>query len=680
MATKGSKGTRLDLAAENEQLRTRLAEAEETIRALGTGEVDAFVIHDQDGPRVFTLQGAEHAYRVIVETMNEGALTASQNGTVLYGNSALSRMLGAPLPNVMGRPLRDLVIEEYQPQLAALLAQARTGPARERLVLRTGGGGALPAYFSTAILPREGEEHHICMVLTDLTELEAAAARLQDSRERSRILAASEERFRLYAEAVPNIVWTTDPAGAVDYYNQRWAELTGMPVSAGYESGWEPIIHPDDRERTLTAWQQAVADGSFYQVEHRLRQADGNYRWHLSRALPLRDEQGRISRWYGTSTDIDEQKRTAEALRESQERLRLATDAASIGIWSWDPRKNEIVCTRECKEVIGFLPESRLDMQAVLRAVHPEDRSKLDQALQNILRTGEDYHLEFRVNQPQGGCRWLQMRGKVFLDDHALPGHLHGVVMDVTEARQRQEELQGLTEQLARSNQELKEFAYIASHDLQEPLRVISGFLDLLKRRYRGQLDSQADEFIDYAVNGATRMHNLIRDLLSYTRVGSSEINLRSVSIERAVDQAMANLQMRIDETGAKILRMPLPVVLGDQTMLIQLFQNLIGNALKFHGPRPPDITIAVDTRQDEWLFSVQDKGIGLEPRQADRIFKIFQRLHSADAYQGTGIGLAICKKIVEKHGGKIWVESQPGAGATFFFTLPRRLAEGERQ
>jgi PAS domain S-box-containing protein len=677
MASKGSKNTAGKLEAENEALRARLAEAEETLRALGSGEVDAFVIYGLDGPRVFTLQGAEHAYRVIVETMSEGAVTTTLDGTILYGNSAMGRLLGMSLPRIMGRQLQEFVLEQYRPRLAELLAQARSGPARVRVILRTADGGAKAAYFSTALLPQEGEGHHICLVLTDLTELEAAAAQLQAAREREKVLAASEERFRLFAEAVPNVVWTAGADGARDYYNRRWTEFSGLPAKAGFGQDWQVILHPDDRERAMAAWRQAVATGGLYQIENRLRRADGEYRWHLSRALPLRDENGRISRWYGTSTDIDEQKRTAEALRESQHRLQMATEAAVIGIWSWDPRGNEIVCTRECREVIGLAPDSRVDLQALLGAVHADDRANLEQALQKILQTGEDYQLEFRVVLPEGESRWLQMRGKVMFDDGRLPGHLHGVVMDVTEARRRQEELQKLTGNLARSNQELKEFAYIASHDLQEPLRVITGFLDLLRRRYRGQLDSQADEFIDYAVNGASRMHNLIRDLLSYSRVGSSEVIFKAVAAEQIVDQAIANLQMSIDDSGARITRTPLPVVSGDETLLRQLFQNLISNALKFHGKQPPEIRIAAEQRQGDWLFAVQDKGIGLEPRQAGRIFQIFQRLHTPDKYQGTGIGLAICQKIVDRHGGRIWVESQPGEGATFYFTLPRREPEG---
>jgi PAS domain S-box-containing protein len=677
MASIGSKDTTGKLEAENQELRARLAEAEETLSALGRGEVDAIVTYGLRGPQVFTLQGAEHAYRVIVETMGEGAVTTTLDGTILYGNSALGRVLGIPLPRIMGRQLQDLVAEEYRSQLTELLEKARIGPARERFILRTADGSARAVYFSTALLPQEGEGDHICLVLTDLTELEATASQLQASREREEILAASETRFRLFAEAVPNIVWTTDKNGARDFCNQRWAEFSGLSATAGNGWGWSEILHPDDRERTVAAWRQAVATGRPYQIENRLRRADGEYRWHLSRALPLRDDRGRISRWYGTSTDIDDQRRTAEALRESQHRLRLATEAAFIGIWSWDPRGDEIICTRECKEVIGLPPDSRVDLQTLLGAVHADDRSKLEEELRNILQTGEDYQLEFKVVLPEGASRWLQMKGKVVVDGPP-PGHLHGVVMDVTDARRRQEELQQLTGRLARSNQELKEFAYIASHDLQEPLRVVTGFLDLLKRRYRGQLDSQADEFIDYAVNGASRMHNLIRDLLSYSRVGAIGVTYKAVVIEKIVDQAIANLQMSIDESGTRITRTPLPVVSGDEMLLLQLFQNLISNAIKFHGQQPPEIRIAAEQRPEEWLFSVQDKGIGMEPRQASRVSQIFQRLHTADKYQGTGIGLAICKKIIDRHGGRIWVESQLGEGATFYFTLPRREPEGE--
>jgi len=245
-----------------------------------------------------------------------------------------------------------------------------------------------------------------------------------------------------------------------------------------------------------------------------------------------------------------------------------------------------------------------------------------------------------------------------------------GVSTDVTERARAEAALKESRAEMERSNADLARFAYVALHDLQEPLRTVSSYLSLLKRRYRGQLDESADEFIDYAVDGATRMSELIRDVLAYSRVGTRAKEFAPVDCAALVATATANLQVRIADTGARVTAMGLPMVCGDGTQLGQLFQNLIGNALKFCRDAP-DVRVSAEKQGDTWLVRVRDNGIGIAPDQAERIFQVFQRLHSRTEYEGTGIGLAVCKRIVERHGGRIWVESEPGHGASFLFTLP---------
>ncbi len=226
------------------------------------------------------------------------------------------------------------------------------------------------------------------------------------------------------------------------------------------------------------------------------------------------------------------------------------------------------------------------------------------------------------------------------------------------------------TEEMERSNKDLQQFAYVASHDLQEPLRMVSSYVQLLQRRYQGRLDADADDFIGCAVDGATRMQHLIQDLLSYSRVNTHGNPPSSTDIGEVIRRVLTNLHLVIDESGARITHESLPVVDADATQLVQLFQNLIANAIKFRSERPPHVRISAEKKDAFWLFAVRDNGIGLDPEFADRIFTIFQRLHSRKDYPGTGIGLAICKRIVERHGGSIWVTSAPGEGSTFYFTL----------
>ncbi|MBK8379537.1 MAG: hypothetical protein IPL14_16905 [Nitrospira sp.] len=238
---------------------------------------------------------------------------------------------------------------------------------------------------------------------------------------------------------------------------------------------------------------------------------------------------------------------------------------------------------------------------------------------------------------------------------------------DLVEARQKLEES---VSELGRSNADLQQFAYVASHDLQEPLRMVSSYTQLIARRYKGKLDADADEFIAFAVDGANRMQRLILDLLAYSRVNTAGRQFEPTAMETVLKAALNNLTDAVKESQAIITHDPLPAVMGDDKQLAQLFQNLLSNAVKFGGAQPPRIHISAKQTDGEWLFSVRDHGIGLDPQYADRIFVIFQRLHTRAEYPGTGIGLAICKKIVERHGGRIWVESELGKGATFYFTL----------
>jgi len=253
-------------------------------------------------------------------------------------------------------------------------------------------------------------------------------------------------------------------------------------------------------------------------------------------------------------------------------------------------------------------------------------------------------------------------------------------IVDITERKRAEQELLSRTEELARSNQDLEQFAYVASHDLQEPLRAVAGPLQLLQRRYHGQLDARADEFILHAVDGATRMQKLIDDLLAYSRVGRSGAAHQLTECDAALDQALKSLSVVIQESGALINRGALPAVMAIPTQLALLFQNLVGNAIKFRRvDQPIHIDIGAERVGENWVISVKDNGIGIDPQYFERIFMIFQRLHSRSDYPGTGIGLALCKRIVEQHGGRIWVESAPGNGTTFFLTLNARTDDGIR-
>jgi PAS domain S-box-containing protein len=249
-------------------------------------------------------------------------------------------------------------------------------------------------------------------------------------------------------------------------------------------------------------------------------------------------------------------------------------------------------------------------------------------------------------------------------------------VCDITELKKAEETLRLKLEELSRSNEELEQFAYVSSHDLQEPLRMITSYLQLLQRRYQGNLDDKADKYIHFAVDGASRMQNLINDLLEYSRVTTSAREIKTTNCEFILNQILSNLKLMIKDNKVTISHDPLPYVMVDPTQLIQVFQNLILNGIKFQSEEAPKIHVSAEKKESEWVFSVRDNGIGINPRYSEKIFEIFKRLHTREKYFGTGIGLAICKRIVERHGGRIWVESELGKGSIFYFTLPIKTAQ----
>ncbi len=295
------------------------------------------------------------------------------------------------------------------------------------------------------------------------------------------------------------------------------------------------------------------------------------------------------------------------------------------------------------------------------------EKSQLEKTQKATFNILEDFNSEkFRLEDTQRAVLNI-------LEDLNQSSELLRKAHDVLEIRvaERTSELRQRTEELAKSNAELEQFAYIASHDLQEPLRMVSSYVQLLERRYKGKLDQDADEFISFASEGAVRMQRLINDLLAYSRVGTSGKNFETLNLEAILAQALENLQLVIKEQNAAVTHDPLPIAFGDSGQLTQVFQNLIDNAIKFSGDEMPKVHISAWLEGGECVCSVRDNGIGIAPEYLNRLFLLFQRLHTRKEYPGTGLGLAICKRIVERHGGKIWVESKPKEGSTFYFRIP---------
>ena len=529
------------------ELETRLAESEETLRALKSGEVDAIVVSGPHGDRIYTLKGADETYRQIVEEMTEGALTLAADGLILFSNERFAALVGMPLEQVIGSHIHDFIAAADADVLAALRSrQLSNGKAEVSFQTRV--GASVPAYLSWKRANQDGLEC-VSVIVTDLSE-----------QKRNEEIVAAEKLARSILEQAADAMLVVDLDGRIIRASRASDRLAGVSVLLRmFDEVFQLRATSDQREYSFREILFRVKHGaSVEHMETTAVMADGRTVHLLFTCAPLANPMGVLLGCVISLLDITERKRAEKALAESAEELRALNDA------------------------------------------------------------------------------------------------------------------------LARSNQDLERFAHIASHDLQEPLRMITSFAQLLVDEYQGCEVNDAVMYVGNIVEGTRRMRELIADLLTYTEVrGETEQPREEVDLNGIVETVKLNLKTSIDETGALITSDPLPAIRAHAAHFIALFQNLVGNAIKYRGEEPPWVHISVQDTTTKLRFAVCDNGIGIEPEYHEKIFVVFKRLHGR-TIPGTGIGLAICQRIVERYGGKIWVESELGRGATFYFyAAERRCSSG---
>ncbi|RPH34596.1 PAS domain S-box protein, partial [bacterium] len=672
----------------------------------------------------------------------------------------------------------------------------------------------------------------LCVYFQDITERKQTEERLKES----------EQRFRTLADSIPQLAWMTDATGWIFWYNKRWFDYTGTTLEDMEGWGWQKVHHPEHLERVTEKFRRALEDGQSWEDTFPLRGKDGEFRWFLSRAFPIRDEHGKVSRWFGTNTDITEQlqaeaalRKTNERLKESEELSRLALTVGQAGAWSWDLRTSTLRWSDEYYRIFGIEPGSIApQVEAGLSRIHPEDQQHVAALIERTLTSGEGIDDIHRVIWPDGSQHWVRWMAKAFFVDssESKPDRLVGlaidvtaqkeaeerlyklnqdlqrrnreldaerlkwqrliegiadevwacdangkvsmvnlatgankglmdfegktleetlreievlhpdgsvrpdeesplrrslqgdvlrgeeivrnrrtgttrirqyssapvgdtegrvigavaVIRDVTEERQAESEIRRLNEELEervkrrtaaleRANQELESFSYSVSHDLKAPLRVIEGFTRMLSDQYRVLPPEKQQQYIGLIQSGTQQMARLIESLLAFARVSRQVPQKIKVNMQTLAEEVVREQRQAIGEQAAQVMviigEMPREAT-GDPVLLRQVFANLLANAFKFtRRQETPIIEIGGYMKNGDLVYFVRDNGVGFPSRDVEKLFQVFQRLHAQEDFEGSGIGLANCRKFVERHGGEVLAEGEEGAGATFYFSLP---------
>ena len=604
-------------------------------------------------------------WQTTLDSIGDAVIVTDAHGTVTAMNPVAQRLTGWNLAAAQGRALADVFVivneETGQPVESPVARVLRTGAATglaNHTLLRTKQGPEIPIDDSAApIHDATGRLQGIVLVFRDISErrqAEAASLRL------AAIVESSNDA--VVGKSLDGIV-TSWNAAAERLFGYRAEEMIGQPILR---------LLPEDRQDEERMILERLRRGE--RVDHFetvRRTKDGRLLEMSVTISPLRDARGVIIGASKIARDITEQKRAAQALRESEEKYRTLFDAIDEGFCIIEKVEGEAGAPLDFRYLEANPAfEAQAGVGGVvgktIRQAFPGEPEEWLLTYDTVLRTGEPLRSESGL-VTQG--RVLDLYS--FRVEDKTQRRVAVIFKDITARKQAEAARTRLLTEVQRANEELQQFAYIVSHDLNEPLRTITNFLQLLTRRLPDTLDAEAAEYLAFVEEGAQRLRHLLADLLAYTRAGGEGQEVAAVDGNALLARVLADLQLAIAESGATITQDPLPTVWGDATRLGRVMQNLIGNALKFRGPTPPQVHVSAQREGKQWRFSVRDNGIGIDPAQAGRLFQVFQRLHTRKEYPGTGIGLAICKKIVEQHGGQIWVESELGKGATFFFTLP---------
>ncbi|WP_440945334.1 PAS domain S-box protein [Methanosarcina sp. T3] len=593
--------------------------------------------------------------RSLIEASLDPLVTIGPDGKITDVNKATELVTGYSRDKLIGTHFSDYFTEPGKAE-EGYQQVFRKGMVRDYpLEIRHEDGHTTPVLYNASVYRDEsGEVIGVFAAARDITERKKA-----------------EEKIRTLANAVESsddaiITMSLDGKitswnkGAECVYGNSVEEILGENISK---------LEPDDLKGEVKQLIERIKQGEGIRHYETLRLKKNGTVVNMSITLsPVFDASGKLVALSAIARDITERKKAEEALRLSNIYNRSLLEASLDPLVTIGP-DGKITDVNEATEMVtGYSREELIGTDFTNYFTEPEKAKK---GYQQVFREGAvlDYALE--IQNRNGNVTQVLYNASIYKDESGDVIGVFAAARDITERKKAEEMLELKLAELARSNAELEQFAYVSSHDLQEPLRMIVSYLQLLQRKYQGRLDDKADKYIYFAVDGGSRMQSLINDLLEFSRVTTKAREFEPNDCEFILNQVLANLEIAIKENEATISYDPLPEIMADGTQLAQVFQNLISNAIKFRSKEAPKIQISVEKEEGQWLFSVQDNGIGIDPKYSERVFEVFKRLHKKEEYPGTGIGLSICKKIIERHGGCIWVESELEKGSTFYFTLP---------
>jgi PAS domain S-box-containing protein len=599
------------------------------------------------------LRESEQRFRGAFEGAAFGMAIGSLEGRWTEVNPALQEILGHPGEELIGASVEaafEFENDEAQQDLKKSLLSGVNSYNRPELPFtkRNGQRGWARLSVST-VRDHVGNPVQLIALVEDITTQRQAEL----VQKYAAIVQSSDDA--IISKTIEGKILSWNP-GAERMYGYSSAEAVGRSIT---------MLIPPDEPYEFPTIMERIARGERVSHYETVRQRKDGGRLHVSVSVsPIMDASGKVTEAADVTRDMSERKEMEEVLAHRAHLLDQAFDP----IFAWEPGGAIAFWNEGARRLYGYEALEAIGKVSneLLLTVFPTEWKECE----SVLRERGTWEGEVRHRTKDG--RWVTVDSRMTLVKS--PGRGAQVLeanRDLTKRKEAETLLEHRAEELARSNAELEQFAYVASHDLQEPLRMVASYLELLAERYKGRLDEKADRYIDYAIGGAVRMKALLDGLLAFARVATQGRDFEFVDSRKALTGAITNLDTMIRELGAVVTFDPLPIVLADPIQMVQLFQNLIGNALKFCHAKPPRIHVSAQCKGDKWTFWVRDNGIGIAPQHRERIFQIFQRLHGREEFPGTGVGLSICKKVVERHGGRIWVESQPGEGSTFCFTIP---------